>query len=162
MSMTGFLRRNARRLAWAGLTLECALMTFASVTYFNSTPHPDGHAQLGVVTIQLAKLDYKLTFAELQSAGMFVNVSCRKCGFSAGVKTPYMEDLEDARFMGTLFRSRQTLSLNFFGENIPAGQQQLDTALQALRAKFPGQEAAIQLVSRGFEDNRYLAEHGSP
>ncbi|MEO8313967.1 MAG: hypothetical protein ABI645_04140 [Pseudomonadota bacterium] len=162
MSMLDFCRRNSRRLAWAAQALLCALVTYASVAYFNSNPHPDVHARLGVVSIDLAGLDYKLTFAELQSAGMFLNTSCRKCDFSAKGSESFLEDREDARFMGFMGRSHRTLWLTFFGENIPVGQRQLDVALQALREKFPGREDAIKLVFRGFEDNQRFDAVSSP
>jgi hypothetical protein len=168
MRVMEFFRRHSKRLAWAGLALQCGLMSFVSIGYSLSTPRPDPHAQLGVVSIELAKLDHKLTFTDLQSAGMFVNVRCRECDFSAIAVAAdrkrwlSLDDFEDPRFMGNLFKDGHALSLHFYGENIPAGQLLLDTALQTLRARFPGQEAAIQLVSRGFEDSQQFAEPVPP
>lgn len=166
MDAQNFFRRNRMRFAWAALVLQGALMTTVSICYSLSPPRPDVHAQLGVVSIPLAKLDHKLTFADLQSAGMFVNVRCRKCDFSAGVNTAgdrrylSLDDFENPRFMSSLFKDRHTLSLHFFGENIPAGQQQLDTALKLLRAKFPGKEDAIKLEYGNYED--MLREQRAP
>lgn len=158
MGLGDYIRRRGKRIAIAINCLMGAAMTYASVTYFNSNPHPDLHSRLGSVVIDLEQLGYGLKYEDLQSAGMFVGVGCRKCDLSRGGNASRLEDLENPQFMGTLYRAkaRHLLWLYFYGEDVPAGQQHLEQSLQTLRAKFPGRGDAIRHVARGIEDNRRI------
>ncbi len=130
--------------------LFAAVLTWCSVTYFNSLPAPQPHSQLGMVVVDLERLGYRLRYEDLQAAGMFVESGCRKCDLSAGGGALLLNDFKDSRFMGVLVREGHVLWLSFFGEDIPGGQQYLDQSLQRLRARFTGNGDAFRLVARGF------------
>lgn len=157
MNLPDFIRRRAGAIALVLNGLLSLGITVSGLVYYNSRPHPAPQARLGSVTIDLRQLDHRLTFRDLQSAGMFADLECDHCDFSGRLKKPYLveNDFTDIDFMATLFlaRGRHVLSLDFYGRDIPAGQRRLEQALQELRSRFPGHAQAIRQVAGGWEDS---------
>lgn len=103
--------------------------------------------------VHLASLDYALTYADLQAAGMFADQRCWSCDLSTDsgdivVRTSEPHD----GLQVTLFKQgpKGNLYLHFYGQDVEAGRVQVARWMQALRQRFPGREGAFMRLS-GFD-----------
>jgi hypothetical protein len=108
---------------------------------------------LGGVAINLADLDYRFSFQDVQAVGLFQGEKCKGCDFSAGGSMKASLDSESGPdFRPSLYRHGNWLYLHFYGDEAAKGSQRMQLVLQALRARFPGHEYAIDLThGRGIE-----------
>jgi hypothetical protein len=100
--------------------------------------------------VNLAALDYGLTFKDLQAAGMFSGQSCWSCDLSTGSgKFVTRASEPDAGFQVTIFKQGPmgNLYLHFYGPDVAAGKAMAARLMDSLRARFPGHESAFRRQS---------------
>lgn len=154
MGLREFIHARARQIQFVLVCLMGAGIATSSVIYFNSPPTPHHQAQIGNVVMDLKRLDYRVTYEDLQSLGLFAGKRCRKCVFVRGGKTVNLDDFDDHSFMTALLRYERYLYLNFYSADAPTGQQRFDAVAREVRARFPGRGNAIRIFrgARGEEE----------
>jgi hypothetical protein len=148
MGLREFIHARARRIQLVLVCLIGAGIATSSVIYFNTPPTPHDDAHIGNVTIDLQQFDYRLSYEDLQSVGLFAGARCRKCEFERGGNAVNLDDFDDPSLMVSLLRYGRFLYLNFYSADAPAGRQRFDAVARELRARFPGRGNAMRM-SRG-------------
>lgn len=157
MGLREFVHGRARQIQFVLVCLFGAGTAVSSVIYFNTPPTPHHRAHVGHVTLDLRQLDYRLTYEDLRSLGLFAGRHCRKCVFDKGGKIVNLDDFDDRAFMTSLLRYEGYLYLNFYSADAPIGRQRFEEVARALRQRFPGRGEAIR-VDRGMGDEEVSAE----
>lgn len=154
MGLREIIHARARQIQFVLVCLIGGGIATSSVIYFNTPPTPHHQAQVGNVVIDLKQLDYRLTFEDLQSLGLFAGVRCRKCKFERGGRTVNVDDFGDPALMASLLRYQRYVYLNFYSADAPLGRQRFDTVAREIRARFPGRGQAIRMFrgARGEEE----------
>jgi hypothetical protein len=148
MGLRSFIHARARLIQFVLVCLIGAGAATSGVIYFNTAPIPHPQARIGSVVFDLNQFDYSLTYADLQSVGLFAGVRCRKCEFERGGRIVSLEDLDDPSFMSSLLRYERTLGVTFYSADPLLGRQRLDALARELRARFPGRGKAMR-ITRG-------------
>jgi hypothetical protein len=144
-----------RNALWIGVALlYCVWHTYYALTEYNHRAH-DPRAYVGHANIDLEKLHYKLTYDDLQLAGMFAGTRCSECDFSASSHIPLFWGDADRQLFGVLGKRthRLTLTFYYYGENFADARRRVDHSLGQLRAMFPGQGESIAGGSGSFQPN---------
>lgn len=154
MGLRQFIHARARQIQFVLVCLFGVGAALSSVVYFNTPPTPHHQARVGNVAIDLQQLEYRLTYEDLQSLGLFAGVRCRKCVFGRGGNTVSLDDFDDPALMASLLRYQHFLYLNFYSADAAAGRQRFDAVTRELLARFPGRGKAIRAFrgARGEEE----------
>jgi hypothetical protein len=151
-----FIHARARQIQLVLVCLIGAGIATSSVIYFNTPPQPHHQSRIGNVTFDLKQFDYRLTYEDLQSVGLFAGMRCGKCEFGRGGKTVTLDDFHDPSFMASLlrFNNERFLHVTFYSADASVGRQRFDAVARALRARFPGRGKAIRMFrgERGNEE----------
>jgi hypothetical protein len=154
MGLRDFIQTRARQIQFVLVCLMGAGIATSSAIYFNTLPRPHPQALVGYVIMDLKRLDYRVTYEDLQLLGLFAGKQCGKCDFVRGGKNVNLDDLDDHSFMTTLVRYQRYLYLNFYSADAPTGQQRFDAVARKVRTRFPGRSNAIRIFrgARGEEE----------
>mgnify|MGYP005811825621 CR=1 FL=1 len=98
--------------------------------------------QVGVITIDLAALDYELQYAHLQQAGLFTGRSRIGCDFPPEPTPKSLQEQAEGPITATLLRQGRFLHISFYGEEGPT-KQRMAMATEGLRAIFPERAGSI-------------------
>ncbi|MDQ2639412.1 MAG: hypothetical protein M3Y79_02360 [Pseudomonadota bacterium] len=141
--MRDFIHAWPRQIQLVIVSLLGAMIALASVIYFNTPPMPHSQSHVGNVAINLAQFDYRPTYDDLQSLGLFAGVPCRKCDFGRDGETLKLNDFDDPSFMVSLTRYGEFLYLHFYSADASAGMLKFDALARRLRDQYPGRGEAM-------------------
>jgi hypothetical protein len=140
--------KPVRRTPWTriGRVLPLALAAVPVWLHFfpphyTRLEHPQSY--IGVVTVDLAALNYRFGIDDLRGAGLFLEGKPGKELFVEGTIDKFFTGENNADLQPEMYKSGNALLVHFYGENRESGTMRIQRALRELQSRFPGHEDAI-------------------